>query len=87
MSLGADVVALDQLAARMQRGNQEIQQVLATLDNRLEATWWEGDDAEACRDQWQAAHRTRIARAAERLATAQVDVRAQAAQQRRTSGH
>ncbi len=80
-------MALDRLAARMQRGNQEIQQVLATLDNRLEATWWEGDDAEAFRDQWQVSHRTRIARAAERLATAQVDVRAQATQQRRTSGN
>lgn len=86
MPLGADVVALERLAARMRGGTQDVREVLSTIDDRLASAWWEGDDARTFRETWQSSHRARLARAADRLERASGEVRTEARAQRRTSG-
>jgi uncharacterized protein YukE len=55
--LGLNVAQMRALAATCQREANQIRATVHSLQRTVDATWWEGPDADAFREQWVADHR------------------------------
>ena len=82
---GADSEQLEQLAARLEAGADELERVLATTRSALHTLGWHGADGEVFRQDWEGAHQRRLSGAATHLRDAASTLRRNSAQQREAS--
>lgn len=85
--LGADVEQMDQLSRRFQEAGAQIRDVMQQVESQLQSTWWEGNDANRFRDEWNGSYRSQLTQISERLAEAGSTVARQASEQRQASGN
>lgn len=83
--LGADVEQLDMLGRRFDEEAQKIEATISTITSQIQATWWQGPDAERFRSQWESADTSALRQIIQRLQGAATDCRNQATQQRQVS--
>lgn len=84
--LGADVDALDAVATAIARDAERLQRARHEIDAHVTTAWWRGGDAEGFRARWRSTDGAQLARIAGRLGDVAVELRRQAADQRRASG-
>jgi len=85
--LGADVDQLDSLAQRFDAVSNEIEGMVNQLTSQIEGAWWQGTDADRFRGDWNGQYRGQLQAVCARLNETAQAVRAQANQQRATSGN
>ncbi len=87
MRLGADVEALDHLSRTFQTEAAKIQQAIANISRDLGSAWWEGNDANRFKNQWNGEFRARLHQVEQALQETGRRVQQQATQQRSTSNN
>jgi hypothetical protein len=83
--LGADDVAVDNLASTFDRTATGLTTTEQTISALVRSVAWTGPDADVFRGKWNRSMRSQMTTAADRLATVAGDLRRQAAAQRTTS--
>lgn len=83
--LGADVDALDALAASFEDAGSRLEFVINDIDGAVRAAWWVGVNSDGFRRYWSGAARINGVALAQRFSELAVSVRQQADQQRRAS--
>lgn len=86
MQLGADVTALDNLAAEMERAAATLDRVIAELSAQAGRTWWRGPVAARFQTAWSAQHQAALRGATAFLRTPATQVRGEAKEQTAKSG-
>ena len=82
--LGMDVAAGEQLARSFTEEARKIGETVNTINAKLTATWWEGQDARKFKADWET-HRNNLNKVKSELEAAGTSVKRQVDQQRSTS--
>ncbi len=83
--LGADVEQLDQLARKFDQEANTIEQIISQITSQVGGTWWEGNDANNFRNEWNSTYTSQLRNVCQGLQNVAGQVRTQAAAQRQTS--
>lgn len=84
-TLYSDPAAMRRLAASMDAEAATLRSRLRGLASDLEATWWQGPDADRFRAAWSSEHSRHLSTSIRRLTEAAAQLRAEATAQERTS--
>ena len=83
--LGADVEQLDQLSRRFRESAEQLRALTRTLGSQVHSAWWQGQDADRFRGDWDGTYSGQLEQVAARLEETAQAVTQQAAQQRQAS--
>lgn len=84
--IGADVEALEEFAARLDRNADMLESIFAGITRQVEQTWWKGSDAEIFKDDWDSTYRSQVKSIAEDFRFASQELKRNAQDQRDASG-
>ena len=83
--LGADVEQLEMLGRKFEEEAQKVETTVSTITSQVNATWWQGSDADRFRNEWQTTYMSNLRQVIQHLQQAGSGCRAQATQQRQVS--
>lgn len=83
--LGADVEQLDALSRRFRDSAEQLRTLTRQLGSQVHQAWWQGQDADRFRSDWDGTFSSQLQQVATRLDETAQSVTAQANQQRQTS--
>ena len=86
MILGSDPEQLRRIALELEVEADSLDKAILAITAQVENTWWQGGDADAFRQEWQALHVERLRELRNRLRVSAVECRRHSGDQARASG-
>ena len=83
---GMDIQQVKELAALLGQKASDVDGIISTITSKLNATQWEGPDAQKFRSDWSGQHTQQLKSVAEALRATQTAANKNAAEQETTSG-